>query len=65
MNKENKQDNDDTIIVYEYWQHEQLEVRLRPESFDKYIEEIGKSRARFNERKKRKEKEGKKRKDKE
>jgi len=65
MNKKNKQDNNDTIIVYEYWQHEQFEVKLRKENFDKYIEEIGKARARFNERKKRKEKEGKKRKDKE
>lgn len=65
MNKKNKQDNNDTIIVYEYWQHEQFEVKLRPENFDKYIEEIGKARARFNKYKERKRKEEKERKDKE
>jgi len=59
MDKKNKQDNDDNIIVYEYWQHEQFAVKLRKENFNKYIEEIGKARARFNERKKRKEKERK------
>lgn len=53
MNKKNKQDNDGTITVYEYWQHEQMAVKLRQENLDKYIEEIGKARARFNERKER------------
>jgi hypothetical protein len=59
MDNKNKQDDDGTITVYEYWQHEQFEVKLRKENFEKYIEEIGKARARFNERKKRKEKERK------
>jgi hypothetical protein len=60
MKQENK---DGTIPVYEYWSHEHMEVKLRPENFEKYINKIGETRRRYLDKKK-KEAEERKAKDK-
>lgn len=61
MKKENE---DGTIPIFEYWQHEHMEVKLRPENFEKYINKIGETRKRFKDLKKRRLEEEKRKEDK-
>jgi len=46
--------NDDIIIIHEYWPHESMDVKIRAENLDKYLNEIGRTRARWNKLKKKK-----------
>ena len=55
---------DDIIIVHEYWPHESMDVKIKAENLDKYLNEIGKTRARWNEMKKKRAEEKRKNKDK-